>query len=421
MKTQMTRPEKFLYYFLSATIFVDFINGIFITLPLGEVYRATILVVSFFFIFKNKIKETGYILLMLFYFLTISFLTYTQTVSLYGLQFDLKMVLKAIYFVVIFKVIKSLYNANKFKMETLKKIILNNLYYTPFLFLFAKVLGVGKTSYENVDLGFKGTFMSLNSINIAMIVLYIFAIDGLFNGKKKMKSLFLTISVIIPMVLLGTKSSLIFLAFAPMLYLLLNFNFKVQFTLKKVVIYYWTFFLTFIAGLLLYSLDVNASVSYIDNLIMRQQYLFENRDLVTYFLSGRNWLLESGSLVFMQDIGILKILFGAGYFNLHNGIAMIWGQELNAVRPIEMDIFDIFFSYGTVGVVMTYGYFLRYLLKGFYNATEKIAQPYFVALVSLLIFSVVGGHVFLEAISSTFLGLCLAGWYIAGKELKPTG
>jgi len=416
-REHMCKPEKIIYYLLSATLFVDFINGIFSNLPIGELYRIVILMLLSFYMFKNNIKALGYILFVFIYIASNSFITFMDTANKFGLKFDLTMTLKAIYFIVIFQAIRTLYKVNKFNLNTIKKIILNNLYYTPFLFLFSYILGIGKTSYENMSVGFKGTFMSLNSINVALIILYIFALDGLIRNKNKFKWLCITVFIIVPMVLLGTKSSLIFLVFAPIVYLMLNIRLK--FTFKKIVLYSWSFIFVTFATMILMAMDANASSGYLGDLLWRQQYLFENRDLLTYLLSGRNWLLETGSALFFSHINFLELLFGNGYFNIHNHIAMAWHMpDPNAVRPIELDFFDIFFSYGTLGLVLTYGYFLFYFIKGSRYASNYMSQPYFVALLTLLIFSVVGGHVFLEAISSTFFGLCLAGLFITKEAIK---
>ncbi|MCU5095061.1 O-antigen ligase family protein [Bacillus wiedmannii] len=417
-KDEMSRPEKILYYLLSITLLIDFINGIFTELPIGETYRILVLAIASFFIFKVNVRDLMYIFLMFCYVCINSLISYTDTINQFGLTFDLKMSLKAIYFIVLFKVIRSLYKANKFKLNTIKKIILNNLYYTPFLFLISYVLGIGKTSYENQSLGFKGTFMSLNSINVALLVLFIFALDGLLRNKNKLKWLFTLICITIPMILLGTKSSLIFIGFVPVLYIIINMKFKINIKLSKLVLYYWSFIFVSLALMLFIYMDVDTPESYVDQLLQRQQYLFENRDLMSYVLSGRNWLLETGSNIFFADSNFINVLFGVGYFNIHNAIAVAWQMDWNAVRPIELDFFDIFFSYGVIGILLTYGYFSFYFFKGFKNFKNKLAQPYFVTLVTLLIFSLLGGHVFLEAISSTFLGLCLAGWHISGEVIK---
>ncbi|CAN7184347.1 hypothetical protein [Rossellomorea sp. LjRoot5] len=423
MKNWSSSFEKIMFYLLSVTILVDFVNGIIPMLPIGEVYRTIVLLVSVIFIFKTNASSFAFVSFVISYLLINSLVSFTNTLSTVGLLFDLKMALKAIYFIIIFMVLRSLFHVGKLKLETVRKIIIINLYYTPVLFLMSYVLGIGKTSYESAGVGFKGTFLSLNSINVSMIVMFIFAIDSLFRDKNKFRWLIVTIAILVPMILLGTKSSWIFIIFIPLFYMLININlnFRISLSLGKFILIYWTMLFGFLVSLFLLfnGVSVSRAANQFEQFFTRQSFLFENRDILTYLLSGRNWMLEDGTQLFFNDLSIIKLLFGTGYFSLHNEMAyLFWGMGENDVRPIELDVFDIFYSYGTVGLCLTYGFFLYQLFRSFYSFTNKKAQPYFVALVSLLIFSVTGGHVFLEAISSTFLGISLAGWYITGKMIE---
>lgn len=407
----ISQEEKIIYYLLSATVFFDFINGIFTKYPVGEAIRLFCVFVSFVYILKYKRDEMIYIYVIFLYFLANSLVAYTGLLNKFGLSFDLKMVLKAVYFVIIFKGIKSLYHKEKIRKDILRKIIINNLYYTPLLFIFAYVFGLGKTSYENVGVGFKGTFVSLNSINIAMIVLFVFSVDAFSRNKEKLKWAFLSIYIAVTMILLGTKSSFIFTGFAIGVYFLFNIK-KV-----KVGVFIYVTIMIILLGTLASS-KADVSMGYLDKLLFRQKYLFENRDLLSFLLSGRNWLFESVWEHFNDNISFFRVLFGSGYFKVHSQLAMDLNMPYNAVRPIELDFVDIFFSYGVVGVLLTYGYFIKLFSNGIKNFYRGTMQPYFVALVCLFIFSLLGGHVFLEAISSTFMGICFAGWYIENEEIK---
>jgi len=417
----MSKYGKVLYNLLSITILIDFINGIWVKLPIGEVYRILIIILSVLIIIKYKRDEINLVIFMALFLILNAAISFMVKSNINGIIFDSRMILKAIYYILIFKSIKSLYINNKFTLGNVNKIILNNLYYTPFLFLISYVLKIGETSYANISLGFKSTFLSLNSINVALIVLFVFAFDNLINSKSKIRWLFINIAIVYPMVLLGTKSSLIFLIFIPIIYIAMNIHFKPRkLTLRRLVYLYSIFMIVTILGVFILinnEFDSLINRGYISELIGRQKHLFENRDLVSYLLSGRNWLLETGTDIFFNDFNIFKGIFGSGYFNIHNGIAVIWGQGLNEVRPIELDLFDIFYSYGIIGVSLTYGYVIKKLCFNFRYRRHRQCKPYFVATIVLLIFSLLGGHVFLEAISSTFLGLVLAGWYISTLEI----
>ncbi|MDS0526635.1 O-antigen ligase family protein [Clostridium sp. SHJSY1] len=410
-KKFISQEEKIMYYLLSGTVFFDFINGIFTKYPVGEVIRISCILISLLYIWQNKKEEIKFIFIIIIYFLANSLVTYTITLNTFGLSFDLKMVLKAVYYVVIYKGIKSLYHKDKIRGQILIETILNNLYYTPLLFIFAYVFGLGKTSYENTGVGFKGTFVSLNSINIAMIILFVFAVNEFSIRKEKVKWALLALYIAITMILLGTKSSMIFTVFVVGMYILFNIK-----KVKVGVFLYVTVMLVLIGTLVLSKVDL--SMGYIDKLLFRQKYLFENRDLLSFLLSGRNWLFEMVLEHFNDNISFFRVLFGSGYFKVHNQLAMDLNMPYNAVRPIELDLIDIFFSYGVTGILLTYGYFIKKFSIGLKNISHQKMQPYFVSLICFFIFSLLGGHVFLEAISSTFMGICFGGWYIENEEIK---
>lgn len=408
--------ERNLYIALSFTVMIDFINGIVTKIPLGEIYRSVILLYCVYTISRTRYKELGFVVIAtLFYFFN-SFYGFLKTNNLVGLSFDLKMVTKALYFIIIFKAVKSLIVTNKFDPKTIKNIILNNLYYTPFLFIISYILGIGANSYETVGIGFKGTFLSLNSINVALIVLFVFAFDLLLNSSKKIVGFFYVLATLLTLVLLGTKSSLIFIPFIIILFLLFKLG-TFKWSIYTCTIFSFVLIVIFLVILIGSTYNFNGSITYLDELLYRQKYLFANRDLLSYLLSGRNWLLEAGWQSFSSGISLFRVIFGYGYFHIHNNIAIAFDMPiLNSVRPIELDMMDIFFSYGIIGLSLSYGFFFKWFAKGFKNVTSQSNQPYFIALLSLLIFSLTGGHVFLEAISSTFLGLLLAGWYANAQE-----
>lgn len=404
-----SKEEKILYYIFSCTILLDFLNGVFSEFPIGEMSRILIMIVLIIIILRCQTKQLSYIIVMIIYLSLNVMIAYLKSNNLFGLVFDSKMLLKAIYFVIIYKAFKAVYNSRKLKKNIVEKIILNNLYYTPMLFVLSNILEVGKYSYESNSLGFKGAFLSLNSINIAMIILFIFSMNKLLEEKNKIKWLILNVYIILPMVLLGTKSSLIFLVFTIFMYVILNIK-----KMKTLIIVVWGMIFLIIGIILFIRLDI--SMGYFEQLLERQKYLFQNRDLITYLLSGRNWLLDIGFQNFSNDLSLGKLLFGEGYFTSHNNIAISFFMELNDVRPVELDIMDILFAYGCVGITFTYGYYFKGSFPTYKNAFKRQVQPYFLSLLTLLIFSLFGGHVFLEAISSTFLGLCLIGGKIQCLE-----
>ena len=154
------------------------------------------------------------------------------------------------------------------------------------------------------------------------------------------------------------------------------------------------------------------SLPFVAQIMERQVYLFKQRDLLTYLLSGRNWVLETAYEEVISHMSLLSLIVGKGYFAPHNKVALLMTGTGNQVRPIEMDWADIFVAYGLIGVLFTYGVALVLLYRVYKGRKNKEIQMFFVALCIMVIFASTGGHVYGEAISATFLGIVLAGCYM---------
>ena len=141
------------------------------------------------------------------------------------------------------------------------------------------------------------------------------------------------------------------------------------------------------------------------------------RDFWTFLFSTRNVRLVAVIKEYFETFSILDIVTGRGYFNLHHFVA----QYLNTsdmVLPIEMDFFDVFFSYGVPGLLFTYVYAIKAILHA--REKRKVAriQGYYWSSVIILIYGVLAGHLFQEAISSTFYALSIAGLILLNKEYR---
>ncbi|MBD5542795.1 MAG: hypothetical protein HDR01_00765 [Lachnospiraceae bacterium] len=307
---------------------------------------------------------------------------------------------------IVFGALIALAKSKQLDRKDILKILRNNLLYAPILIIGSRILNIGQASYVHNSSGFKATFLSLNSINIALLVLFSYVFYNLCIRVEKTKWFVLLIYLVIPMFMLGTKSNLIFLVFVPILYICLNIK-------KRSTFFFICIGAIVVVCVVAIMIRIDFfSLPFVTLILERQIFLFKQRDLITYLLSGRNWVLETAFKDVISYMGIFTMIFGKGYFAPHNEIALIMDGFGNDVRPIEMDWADIFMSYGLVGFVFTYGIALFLLYVTFKNRKNKETQFYFIALCILVIFASTGGHVYGEAISATFLGIILAGSYM---------
>ena len=86
------------------------------------------------------------------------------------------------------------------------------------------------------------------------------------------------------------------------------------------------------------------------------------------------------------------------------------------MRPIEFDWADLFVSYGFIMTFFVYGFLLTWLMKIVQSSKRSQAGFYLIAFGVLFVFSCLGGHVMFESISSTFLGLVLAGGVLSIRD-----
>ncbi|WP_127836927.1 O-antigen ligase family protein [Clostridium prolinivorans] len=421
LKNKLSFEEVVFYYILSLTLFIDFLNGIWIkfvnpNISLGQFIRVLVTMFCIYCIFKynsTKSKRILYFFSIIF-FLGINFLFYNKFFNIYSS-------FKLIYFLVLTLAIFSLYDAKKFQLSTIVSSINNNLYILPILILTSYVLNIGSSSYTK-GFGYKGSFISLNGLNISMIVLLIFAIEKEFNKFKYIKKFLMLVYIIIPTIFLGTKSSILFSIFSFILYFVYNKIYKINSinndkSVKNIYSYIG------IILIIIFLILNNYSYLILRKILERQIYFIQftlqktnNYNIITYLLSTRNIFLREISKYFLNNFSIIKIFIGSGAFEIQKELAHILG--LNGLKSIEMDLFDIFFYYGIIGVILTYGFCVYIFIKNIPKENFKVKRPFFISFICIIIFSILGGHVFFQPMSSTFLSISLCGLYMKGFNNK---
>lgn len=391
-----------IYFMLSLTLMIDFLNGFFPMLHIGEIFRILLLALCSMQLISNSINH-GLFLISIIIFLIFNI----ACAEIFGYNSnciqDIAVAIKSTIVFVISSTLILLYKRGKLNF-TIENVLYNNMLYGPLLLIMSSVFGFGVSSYswDNSGIGTKGTFLSLNSINVALMILYMFSIYNVTNLKSKVKWTFFSIYIAVPMVLLGTKTSFLILFFAPILFIVLNKD-KNNF-LKCLIVFFVFIGIAFVFQS--YILEI------LEPIISRQLYLMEARDLSTYLFSTRNTRVMHIFDLYFSDFTIFEILCGKGYSVSH----FIFGiYDGNVALPIEMDFVDIFVSYGLIGMIFTYFYSMLIIYLSEMQCRKGTRFFFWSALV-VLIYGTMAGHVFLEAISSTFFAIILAGLYISSVD-----
>lgn len=400
----LKNKEKIVYMILIMTLIVDAINGFIIYTfnieysLIGMIYRG--LIICYFGIYfmlnsKKNFTKSIYIIIFLAINMAVSYFMYTS--SLNSLSKNFIDELKNILFIIISVSLVDMIKRKKLRRELLTKIIYDSTKIVLIIYIFSICFTNFGSTYSTA--GYKAIFYSNNALNIVLIILFIFQMEK-FLKYKNYRDIFYTLFLIIVLILLGSKSSIMFIIYYFIMKLLLQKNVFKRF---KIIC-----FLLVIGIILLKLLDI-FFYEQIQQIVERQMYFINkvglDNSIFTYLVSNRNDFLSSAILDFKSNFSIIRLLFGTGAFYNQLVVGSQLGVEL---KSIEMDLFDIFFSYGFIGIVITYGFAIYILIKNYKQIRQDAYHAELISLLSIIIFSILGGHVFNEAMSSIYFGIVLA-------------
>ncbi len=397
------------FAFLCSNIALDFMSGLLDTNALSQVLR-----IAFFFVLlyvELLLDRQGFCLLivglafiMMQSFATQVMLQGNMTVSTYF--YDISAGIKLLMCIAVFRSVVSLSDNGVFGLEKLSKAFKIAAIYFPILYIGSFLFGLGQSSYWDGS-GFKSVFSSLNSVNVSVLVLYVYSIDQFFSNKRWIWIIPVMLNLV-SILMLGTKSSYVFAALVFAYYIVVPRGRRLRNIVVAIV-------------MIILAITLIMNIPYFQDSISRvyerQSYLFENRSFIDYLTSGRTWMFELAVAIFWEQSNPLTIIFGGGYYSFHHDLAVASGYlSTNSVRPIEFDWADIIFSYGLPCLILIYGFLVLTLFKGISEAKTK--RFYWLALMVMVVFSALGGHVLFEAISSVTLGGVLSGLKLETKPLE---
>lgn len=290
-----------------------------------------------------------------------------------------------------------------------ESILIRNSILMPFLIVLPKLAGLDRVTYEGSNLGSSGFFISNNATNIVMLCFCSFLIYYIFiNNKKNWIYSLLLIANLYCLWVQSSKTSIFMLfVFGCIILYLILLDLKSNLSLIKIL-----FFIVFliVVTILIYMLFLNFSYvseifkDVVDPFLSRQQYQLRNQNsFLNYFSSGRFVFLNNSIQYFINSSNLFNFLFGMGESNI----------LLHVQKNAEMDIFDIFFITGILGIMLSYGVSIYVIIKNKVLTSNRSAFTLIILL--MLGFSIFAGHVYTDIISSTFLALVLV---LSIKKIK---
>ncbi|OXX82521.1 hypothetical protein AVM15_18070, partial [Paraclostridium benzoelyticum] len=273
------------------------------------------------------------------------------------------------------------------------------------------ILNLGSNVYAG-GLGSKGFFYSNNELSIVVSILFIFAIDKLYNNFS-LKNLSILLLVGISLLSIGSKTGMIIPMIISIIYLIKSFIDKEN--RQK----FRNFMIIAILGSLIILIFICPNL--ISEFINRQLYLYsiDGGSILYAILSGRNEFLSIIYVYFVEsNHKIMTLIFGYGEYVKNRIIASGLSSEYNpgVLKSIEMDFFDIVFGYGIIGVILVYGYFIEAFIKNYSLKKERF--KYTIAFISIMFLGFLSGHIFYSAMSGSMLAIVTCGLVFSNPNYK---
>lgn len=353
----------------------------FLNLPFSIIIRSLFLVGIVLYLFINK-KELK-LLIPLLIFNIISFI-YQYFYLKFGLTETVSSIFKFLYLPVSILFFKN-YSlaAEKSKIETIILITYLGIY------LFSYLFKIGANAYLPTDgkSGFKGLFSSINEFSAIIVCLLPIAVNYLRSKKNYIVLIIILICSSIASLLIGTKVLMGGIIFT-ILYLMWNeknFFLRQSKKIKIMVISLFVILIT-ISGFLF-----TKTRTYKNMQVQQDFFKVDN----IFSLEFINRVIYNDRLTFLDD--------NYTYYKNQNIDKKLLGISINNndIKMVEIDIFDILFRYGIVGIILFVSSIITINFKEI-KVYDKISM------ILLVIISLTSGHVLIYPAVSIYFSLAVA-------------
>ncbi len=265
------------------------------------------------------------------------------------------------------------------------------------LFLICYIFNLGNDVYqEGVNKqGFKGLFNSINEFSAIIIILLPIILNNLSKKKKYIECSITTILVSIVSMLTGTKVMLggVIITFLYFLYNpFINYFRKNNIYIKILIIIFIN--LSTILGCFI----ITNTTAYKNAIVQADFFKVKN----IFSLNSINKVVFNDRFSFVGD--------NHKNYLESNDIEKILGLKYNINRKdVEIDLFDVFYKYGIVGLIIISSIVLYYGYK------SKLKNAYLLSYILFLLISETSGHILIYPAVSIYLGVII---YLNKQEEK---
>ena len=136
----------------------------------------------------------------------------------------------------------------------------------------------------------------------------------------------------------------------------------------------------------------------------RLSYYWSKLDVLTFIFSHRNFFFADAYKVYIEKYSLTEKFIGVGQTRY---------ELLNSSKIIEIDIADVFFAYGFVGLILfLFGILINQSWR--FSKFKEYKYTNFVFLMALILLAIssIAGHVFSSGMSAIFIGLLFSLMYL---------
>lgn len=373
--------QKIIIIFLLSQPFLDIIAGTSFLNGIHVIIRGLFFIFCLFELVKNKNDYKLTLLLT-----TIMFIYFCSYLSLYhyGLTNSISYTLKLFYLPI--TTMFFYYHKDKIDDKYISIILLTYL----ILLMTCYIFNIGNGIYESGinKTGFKGLFNSINEFSAIVIILLPLSLDFFLKRKKYLYCFFTIVLVGMTSMLTGTKVILggIIICLLYFLYLPFKNFFIKQNHLKK--------------GMIITSILLSIGIIFF---LITNTTAYKNAIVQAKFFKVKNITSLKGinKVVFNDRFSFIPA--SQKEFNKAPLQEKMLGLPYNSSRKdVEIDLFDIFYKYGIIGLLIIVSIIIYYGYK------SRLTGTYLLSFILLILISETSGHVLIYPAVSIYLGIIIS-------------
>ena len=389
MKFSSKLFDKLIFIFIIIQPFIDAITMYQIRSPIkiisiSVITRGLFLVIISFWLYKKCRKKLLFYILLGYFVIDVVYIILFTNNSIYQEIANLFQIFYLPLVILFFQ----LYENKKINLSLIFKVYL--IYLNFIIVPYFLHIGVYASEYYPGKSGYYGLFNGGNEISAVILAMLPWIIHYLSNNRNVFLKIFTAIETIFCIYLIGTKTILLG-SIIVLLYFLIPKIFKI---FKKDVLKNILISILIATILLILIIIVVPSMPLYKNILLALKFF--NVNSLTDFLkievidniifSGRLNILENINEIYCNS-QFITYIFGLGETTLLN------------LKLIEIDIFDIFYSIGILGIFI----YLMIMIKGIKKA--KLKSIYLFSFILLIFVSLFTGHILTSTCVSIYLGL----------------